>query len=63
MWVLGILLTIITAAQNEVALRYHRVCGRYLMAVIFAAIIGSYLLYPYDPTIILPSSQLSSGII
>ena len=32
-----ILLAKTTAAQNEVALIYHRVCGLYFLAVIFAA--------------------------
>ena len=35
----NILLTKITAAQNEVALRYHRVRGLYFLAVIFATTI------------------------
>ena len=34
-----ILLTKITAIQNEVTLRYHRVRGLYFLAVIFAATI------------------------
>ena len=34
-----ILLTKITAAQNEGALSYHRVRGLYFMAVVFAATI------------------------
>ena len=34
-----ILLTKVTATQNEVTLRYHRVCGLYFLAVIFAATI------------------------
>ena len=34
-----ILLTKTTAAQNEVALSYHRVRGLYFMAVVFAATI------------------------
>ena len=33
------LLTKTTAAQNEVALSYHSVCGLYFMAVVFAATI------------------------
>ena len=35
-FVICILLTKITAAQNEAALRYHTVCGLYFLAVIFA---------------------------
>ena len=34
-----ILLTKITAAQNKVALRHHKVHGLYFLAVIFAATI------------------------
>ena len=34
-----ILLTKITAAQNKVALNYHRVCGLYILAVVLTAII------------------------
>ena len=34
-------LTKITAAQNEVALSYHRVRGLYFLAVVFAATITS----------------------
>ena len=33
-----ILLTKLTATQNEAALSYHRECGLYLMAVIFGSI-------------------------
>ena len=36
---LYILLTIITVAQNEAVLSYHRVRGLYFLAVIFAATI------------------------
>ena len=36
---LCILHTKTTAAQNEVALSYHRVWGLYFLAVVFAAII------------------------
>ena len=40
MWIKNImLLTNITAAQNEVTLSYHRVCGLYFLAV--AAIFGN----------------------
>ena len=35
----AILAAKITAAQNEVVLSYHRVCGLYFVAVIFAATI------------------------
>ena len=34
-----ILLTKTTAAQNEIALSYHRVRGLYFLAVVFAATI------------------------
>ena len=38
-FVINILLIRITAAQNKVALSYHRVRGLYFLAVIFTAII------------------------
>ena len=39
---LYILLTKITAAQNEVALSYHRVRGLYFLAVVFSATIAQF---------------------
>ena len=36
---LNIVATKTTAAQNEVALSYHKVCGLYFLAVVFAATI------------------------
>ena len=36
---LNILLTKITATQNEVELSYHTVCGLYFLAVVFAVTI------------------------
>ena len=36
-WSFTILLTKITAAENEVALSYHSVLGLYFMAVVFEA--------------------------
>ena len=41
-----ILLTKTTAAQNEVALSYHKVRGLYIPAVVFAATIGTLHLQP-----------------
>ena len=35
----NILLTKTTAAQNEAALSYHRMCGLYFLAVVFVATI------------------------
>ena len=35
-----IVLTKTTAAQNEVALTYHRVCGLYFLTVVFVGSIG-----------------------
>ena len=37
----NIILTKTTAAQNEVVLSYHRVCGLYFLAVVFEATIGN----------------------
>ena len=34
-----VLITKVTAAQNELSLNYHRVRGLYFLSVIFAAII------------------------
>ena len=36
------LLIKLTAAQNEVALSYHRVRGLYFLAVVFAAILATF---------------------
>ena len=38
------LFTKTTAAQNEVALSYHSVRGLYVLAVVFAATIATFLL-------------------
>ena len=45
------LLTKITAAQNEVALTYHRVRGLYFLAVIF----GATVIFRYSHT---PANQI-----
>ena len=45
-------LTKITAEQNEAALSYHRVRGRYFLVVIFAATITLVLLSTYFSSVI-----------
>ena len=47
-----ILLTKSTAAQNEVALSYHRVRGLYFLAVVFARSIVSYANNNLETTLI-----------